>query len=247
MKPYYEDKWATIYCKDSRDMSEIKDGIIDLTITSPPYFVGKDYEAYLRTFREFLAMLDKCWQEVTRKTILGGLLVIDIAHNAHVDTPSFVSMQLANIGWRFRDKIIWEKPDAASPRFGLFVQNPFSTWYYPNQTYEHLLIYSNGQANRAKINSISLEYAKKFRGDIWKINAQTNSEHEAPFPEDLIVPLITFYSNPKDLILDPFLGSGTTAWCAKKLGRKCIGYEIKEEYCEMAANRCRQTVMELGI
>lgn len=228
-------------------MSEVRDKTIDLTITSPPYFVGKDYETYIQTFRDYLSLLNKCWQEVTAKTMLGGHLIVNIAHTASVDTPSFVSIQLAEIGWRFRDKIIWEKPDAASPRFGIFVQNPFSTWYYPNHTYEHLLIYSNGRANRTRMTQVPLEYAKKFRGDIWRINAETNSKHEAPYPEGLIKPLITFYSNPKDVILDPFLGSGTTAWCAKKLGRESIGYEIKEQYCEIAANRCRQTVMELEV
>ncbi|MBA7671910.1 hypothetical protein ES703_80079 [subsurface metagenome] len=70
-------------------------------------------------------------------------------------------------------------------------------------------------------------------------------KHQTQKPEVIIEKLIMVSSNPNDLILDPFLGSGTTAWCAKKLGRRCIGYEIEERYCEMAANRCRQMVFPL--
>jgi len=71
------------------------------------------------------------------------------------------------------------------------------------------------------------------------------THHIHPKPESLWSWLISSASKRGDLILDPFLGSGTTAYCAKKLNRRCIGYEIEEKYCEIAANRCRQTVMEL--
>ena len=69
--------------------------------------------------------------------------------------------------------------------------------------------------------------------------------HPCPKPEGWANWLITKCSFNNDLILDPFLGSGTTAFCAKKLGRKCIGIEIEEKYCEIAAKRCSQSVMSL--
>ena len=71
--------------------------------------------------------------------------------------------------------------------------------------------------------------------------------HPSQKPRKLISALINYASKPNDLILDPFLGSGTTAYCAKKLNRKCIGIEISEKYCEIAVKRCSQSVMELGI
>ena len=81
-----------------------------------------------------------------------------------------------------------------------------------------------------------------------KIDAQMNydilTEHPSQKPQRLISQLVIEYSRTNDLILDPFLGSGTTAYCAKKLNRKCIGIEIKEKYCEIAANRCRQMVFD---
>lgn len=71
--------------------------------------------------------------------------------------------------------------------------------------------------------------------------------HPTPKPISIIAYLVEHFSKPDELILDPFLGSGTTAYCAKKLGRKCIGIEISEKYCEIAARRCQQAVMELDI
>ena len=70
-----------------------------------------------------------------------------------------------------------------------------------------------------------------------------NNSHPTPKPAPIISYLIEHFSKPNTLILDPFLGSGTTAYCAKKLGRKCIGIELEERYCEIAANRLAQEVL----
>lgn len=67
--------------------------------------------------------------------------------------------------------------------------------------------------------------------------------HPSQKPQRLIANLVAAFSKDGDLILDPFLGSGTTCYCAKKLGRRAIGIEIEERYCEIAANRCRQMVL----
>ncbi len=87
--------------------------------------------------------------------------------------------------------------------------------------------------------------------DFWSIpiSIYSSSEidkHDFPKPEELMSNLILDLTNGGDLIIDPFLGSGTTAWCSKKLNRKCIGIEIEEKYCEIAANRCRQMVMDFS-
>ncbi len=82
---------------------------------------------------------------------------------------------------------------------------------------------------------------------IGKTSILNNNNHQHPTsrPEDTIAYIISLYA--LELVLDPFLGSGTTAYCAKKLGRKCIGIEISEAYCEIAAKRLSQEVMDLGL
>jgi len=87
--------------------------------------------------------------------------------------------------------------------------------------------------------------------DLWEINVPYHGFnvqyrlHPHQKPNSLVERLILLGSKENDLILDPFLGSGTTAYCAKKLGRKCIGIEIEEKYCEIAANRCKQEILPL--
>ncbi|GAG52137.1 unnamed protein product, partial [marine sediment metagenome] len=73
------------------------------------------------------------------------------------------------------------------------------------------------------------------------------AEHPCPRKKAHVEWLVKWWSEIGEVILDPFLGSGTTAFCAKKLNRKCIGIEIEEKYCEISANRCRQMVMNLRV
>ncbi len=83
-----------------------------------------------------------------------------------------------------------------------------------------------------------------------KIDAQMNRDivthHPSQKPQRVVTILVGDNSNIGDLILDPFLGSGTTAYCAKKLNRKCIGIEIEEKYCEIAVKRCSQQVFDFS-
>ena len=98
------------------------------------------------------------------------------------------------------------------------------------------------------------KYQYKFNPDMfalsddWHIKRRGNRKslgHVASFPEQLVINCILACSYEGDLILDPFLGSGTTCYCAKKLNRKSIGIEIEEKYCEIAAKRCSQGVFDL--
>lgn len=231
--------WLTVYNKDARDMSEVKDLSISLTITSPPYFVGKEYEKYLTTLDQYLDMLGAVWEQVARKTKSGGRLVVVIAHSSKYDTPSLVSTQLFQLGWTFLENMIWVKP-SFSPRFGSFVQNPYSTYFVPNTIHENLLVFSKGEPNKERKDKLDIEWAKTYRNDVWEMRPETKKVgHEAPYPAALIEPLVLLYSSKGDTILDPFIGSGTTAIACLKHKRKCIGYELEGKYCELTWQRVR--------
>jgi len=229
----------TLFHGDSRklDLFGIKN--IDLTVTSPPYFVGKQYEEYIKSFKKYFELLKLCFTQVIECTKEGGVVAVNIAHNPKVDTSSYLSVLLSSVGWEFREHIIWQKP-SFSPRFGSFVQNPYSTYYKPNLIHEDILIYSKGEVVKRRENKIDIDWAKKYRNDIWEEKAQTkNVGHEAPYPVELVIPIIVLYSCEEDTVLDPFIGSGTTAIAATKLNRKCIGVELEEKYCKLTVERYR--------
>ena len=111
----------------------------------------------------------------------------------------------------------------------------------PNEIVSYERIFERFGGNRYKHYAyyfINSTVAASYARDIF-------TGHLSQKPQQLISKLIIENSKPYDLILDPFLGSGTTAYCAKKLNRRCIGIEIEEKYCEIAANRCRQMVFDL--
>jgi site-specific DNA-methyltransferase (adenine-specific) len=76
---------------------------------------------------------------------------------------------------------------------------------------------------------------------------ERENDHPAPRNQKTIKDILSVYSRPGETILDPFLGSGTTTNAARMLGRKCIGIEIEEKYCEIAVKRLAQEVMDLTI
>lgn len=129
-----------------------------------------------------------------------------------------------------RQILVWEEPISPKPIYKKYREFlDIIAWYaYGNYTFNKLLW-----------NLMNSRFSDEVIRDV--------RLHQWEKPESLIEKLLRIHTNNNDLILDPFLGSGTTAYCAKKLGRKCIGIEIEEKYCEIAANRCRQSVMDLSV
>ncbi|MDR2402917.1 MAG: site-specific DNA-methyltransferase, partial [Spirochaetaceae bacterium] len=101
---------------------------------------------------------------------------------------------------------------------------------------------------RSKQNTITKEQFMEWTKSIWAMNAESARRigHPAPFPEELPNRLIQLYSFTNDIILDPFMGSGTTAVAAKKIKRNFIGYDINEEYIKLANTRIKNTIQEMS-
>ncbi|MBA7685642.1 hypothetical protein ES703_94067 [subsurface metagenome] len=152
----------------------------------------------------------------------------------------------------------WLPQARLSSELVIFTTGTLTLWDYPRPDW--VICWARPASNsRSKIGGFSawspvLVYGKvRFPTDFKSIHAMVGSEernllhHPTPKPERLWEWLIVNSTEVGDTILDPFLGSGTTCYCAKKLNRKCIGIEIEEKYCEIAAKRCSQGVMELNI
>lgn len=148
---------------------------------------------------------------------------------------------MIDIGFSMRGEIIWNKASSASPSTAwgswLSAANPIL-----RDIHEYILIFSKGTYSREsknKENTISKEQFLEWTKSIWTMNAESARKvgHPAPFPEELPNRLIQLYSLKDDVVLDPFMGSGTTGLAALKCERRFVGYDIKEEYVKLANNR----------
>jgi site-specific DNA-methyltransferase (adenine-specific) len=220
LKPYYQDNYVTIYHGDCREiLPTLPDNSVDLVLTDPPYGVS----------------LDLAW-----------LSELHLAHSKppnRKDAPIIGDAGL-DLTWLF-----------GYPRWLVFgfpyILNPQATGWLVWDKQPGLQ-----DADRTLTTPVEMALTNCWKGFrlvrcMWAGYMRDNGEyryaHPTQKPQKVIDYCLNKASEIGNLILDPFLGSGTTAYCAKKLNRKCIGIEIEEKYCEIAANRCRQSVMELKI
>jgi len=251
--PYYQDKYVTIY---NCDCMEILPQLpkVDLVLTSPPYPGNNKMWGDLFKDDNILGahtFLNLVWDLCVSRLRAGGKLAINIANTKrrpYIPNTYYIYDHLIGLVEPLGE-IIWNKGyGQLGTAWGSF-RSP-SDPSLADQ-HEYILVFRKyGERHKPEaFEKIPVGDFKSWRNSIWNIAPAKASvvNHIASFPPAIPSRLIVFYSFEGDLILDPFLGSGTTAYCAKKLNRKCIGIEIEEKYCEIAANRCRQEVMELNV
>lgn len=252
-KPYYETENCLIYNLECvQAMRKLPDEIIRLTVTSPPYNIGKEYEE-VRPLEEYLAWSKEWIDQVHRLTDPTGafwlnLGYIEVENGKAVPLPyllwnvsSFYMIQ--EVVWHYGAGVNTKK--MLSPRnekFLWYVKNPNSYVFNLDDIRDPNVKYPNQKKNgKLKCNPLG-----KNPSDVWEFPKVTSGEkrsskerttHPAQFPVAVIDRIVKGCSNRGDLVLDPFMGSGTTAVAALDNRRKAIGFEIKEEYCEIAANR----------
>ncbi|WP_042684133.1 DNA methyltransferase [Methermicoccus shengliensis] len=248
--------WAKIIIGDSRKMIEVKDGSIDLVVTSPPYWHIKDYGVegqigYGQSLHEYLKDLYKVWKECYRILKQGRRLCINIGdHFARsiiygrykiIPLHAEFIAQCEDIGFDYMGAIIWQKKTTMNTTGGANVMGSYP--YPPNGMveidYEFILIFkkpgkSKGVPKDVKEKSklTKKEWKEYFYGH-WYFGGARQIEHEAMFPEELPKRLIKMFTFVGDTVLDPFLGSGTTVKAALELNRNGIGYEINKEFLDI--------------
>ncbi len=238
----------TIVHGSCEQMKEIPDCSVHLMITSPPYNVSKEYDDDL-SLNEYLTMLKNSFSETYRVLVNGGRACINVANlgrKPYIPLSDYISNMMIEIGFNMRGEIIWNKAASASP------STAWGSWQSAaNPTlrdiHEYILVFSKGDYKReqkkeeleTKKNTISKEQFIEWTKSIWTMNAESARRigHPAPFPEELPNRLIQLYSFTNDIILDPFIGSGTTGVAALKTDRFYIGYDTNEEYIKLAEKR----------
>lgn len=259
-----------IYGHTCEKMPELEDGVVTLTVTSPPYWNAIDYDIhasdkrqYYRTrkyqagyrdYIEYLEWLERIFGgEVLRVTRPGGFCAVVVGtvllDGTYYPVPFDLVARMVQRGWDFHQDIIWHKCTAGIKRAGVTIQHPYPGYYYPNIMTEYILVFrkpgppiyegrSEEQKERARI-AIDSVFKMDVANNIWHIAPVPPDyiDHPCPFPEEIPFRLITLYSYPGDLVLDPFLGSGQTTKVARWLGRRYVGYETIEKYVELARRR----------
>ena len=238
----------TIIEGSCENMKDIPNNSLHLMITSPPYNVSKEYDNDL-SLNEYLDLLKNCFTEIYRVLVNGGRACINIANvgrKPYIPLSDYVSKIMIEIGFNMRGEIIWNKSAGAgiSTAWGSFqsASNPIL-----RDVHEYILIFSKGNYKRERdknekefrYDNISKEEFIEWTKSIWTMNPESAKRigHPAPFPEELPNRLIKLFSFTNDIVIDPFMGSGTTAIAAIKNNRNFIGYEINEEYINLANNR----------
>jgi DNA modification methylase len=260
-----------IWCGDARELLSsdryVADKSVALMVTSPPYYAGKAYEEELGrghipgTYKEYLQMLEDVFAAVVPKLEPGGRIAINVANLGRKPYRSLASDVITILQDRLRlllrGEIVWQKAIGAtgSVAWGSFqsAQNPVL-----RDVTERIILASKGRFDRAidreeraerdLPHHVSID-ADRFMDatiDLWEMppESATRVGHPAPFPVALPQTLIDLYTYESDLVLDPFMGSGTTAVAAIRTHRHYIGMDTDPVYVDAARGRCAKEVAD---
>ena len=233
----------TVQCVDSRDMSMLPDESVHLMVTSPPYHVGKEYDEDL-DMDEYRGLLKAVFREVYRKLVGGGRACVNVANlgrRPYIPLHSFIIEDMLDLGFLMRGEIIWQKAASAgaSTAWGSWMSASNPTL---RDVHEYILVFSKGSMRREKEgreSTIARDEFLEYTKSVWSFPTESAKRvgHPAPFPEELPYRLIQLYTFEGDVVLDPFCGSGTTCVAALKTGRHFVGFDINEEYVNLAKDR----------
>jgi DNA modification methylase len=257
-----------IYKHDARDMRKVESNSIALVVTSPPYFAGKEYEEGLGqngvpgTYFEYLALLKDVFSECKRVLEPGGRIAVNVANLGRRPYRSLagdVVEILQDLGLLLRGEVVWWKGRAAggSCAWGTF-QRPSNPVL--RDITERIVIASKGRFDRAirpekrleaglpSTSTISRDEFLEATTDLWEIlpESATRVGHPAPFPVELPRRLIDLFTYEGDVVLDPFIGSGSTALAAIRSDRHFVGFDTDAAYVAKARERIKQERDRLG-
>ena len=261
---------VTCVCGDARHMSAVADNSVALVVTSPPYFAGKQYEEELDregvpgSYIEYLELLRDVFADCRRVLEPGGRIAVNVANlgrkpyrSLSADVMSILQDDLHLLP---RGEIIWQKGEGAN---GSCAWGSFRSAANPvlRDVTERVLIASKGRFGRALAPKERMRDGLPFEStigaddfmaltlDVWDVPPESavRVQHPAPFPVELPQKLMELYTYAGDLVVDPFVGSGSTLVAAARCGRDAVGYDLDPLYVEIALARLRGDEVVAGV
>ena len=232
-----------IWCHSAESMTELPDNSVALMVTSPPYHAGKAYDTD-DSFEEYLALLERVFAETHRVLEPGGRAVVNVANlgrRPYIPLAARVTtMMIDRLGYFMRGEVIWKKAEGASGSCA------WGSWMSPanptiRDTHEYCLVFSKGRMDRVRKGTPTIDRDEFLAAtlSVWDIPPESARRvgHPAPFPVALPRRFIELYTWADDLVLDPFMGSGSTAVAAVEGRRHYVGYDTDPEYVALAERR----------
>jgi len=270
VKPYFETDNATIYHGDNIATMQavIPDASIDLVVTSPPYDNLRTYGGHSWDFEGLAAEL---WRAIKPGGVVVWVVADATIDGSETGTSFRQALHFKEIGFRLHDTMIYQRNGLTFPETNRYYP-AFEFMFVLSKGQPQTVNLISDKVNKCAGQSLASDTqrnpdgtlsktsgAKKgnivkqlsVRGNVWLFDVgfmkaskdRAAFDHPATFPEALARDHILSWSNEGDTVLDPFSGSGTTAKMARLMGRKAIGIEVNQEYCDIAVERLRQRVL----
>lgn len=239
----------TLYCGDCLEvMKNIPDKSIDCIVTSPPYWKGFEYEAYFNSYKQYLDWCEMWLKECKRVLKPYGTFFLDVINDSEITIRAFEIMELATrkIMFKLHDTIIWYRYNQQPANTNRQLTNQCEYVFMLRHTSSGVELHKSDVY--AKLPNL---FKTKNVGNVWELpfnsgkhcdksfgRKETKSKWgHSGFPIELPEACILLTTHEGDVVLDNFMGSGTTGVACKHLNRKFIGIEKDEHYFEIAKKR----------
>lgn len=228
-------------------MKQIDDESVDLVITSPPYNIGIDYDSWNDDvdWEKYYSWCKEWMKEIYRVLKIDGrfclnhYLCLGTAKARHSPLMELNQIAVKEIGFKHHAVCVWTDRT-------LTKRTAWGSWKsasapYINTPYEGILILykQDWKKHRKGVSTISKDKFMELCSGVWNMQPERKGLTKANFPIELPSNCINLLSYEEDVVLDPFMGSGTTAVACKQLNRNFIGFEISESYCKIAEKRLK--------
>ncbi len=250
------DHWAIFHGDCLELITALSAESVDLTVTSPPYNIGKSYETVLET-EEYLAWCERWISEIHRVTTWNGAFWLNLGYISLPDRAKAIPIPYLlwdRVKFFLMQEVVWNYGAGVAARKSFSPRNEKFLWYVKDPDYYTFNLdavrdpnvkYPNQKKNgKIKVNPLG-----KNPSDVWQFpkvtsgknrSSKERTSHPAQFPLAVVDRIVKACSNRDDILLDPFVGSGSLIEAATREGRAAIGFEINREYVDLAAKRLSQ-------